>query len=108
VGRGPRADFVVDAALVSRVHCHLSTSDAGLAVEDLKSTNGTFVNDERIRKSALRVGDRLRLGRLELSVSEQRPRALLARTRRPYLDTARQTAWVVSQQVHDHPRHIVS
>ena len=71
VGRGPRADFVVDAALVSRVHCQLSTSDAGLAVEDLRSTNGTFVNDERVRKSPLRVEDRLRLGRLELSVSEE-------------------------------------
>ena len=71
VGRGPRADFVVDVALVSRVHCHLSTSDSGLAVEDLRSTNGTFVNDKRIRQSPLRVGDRLRLGRLELSVSEE-------------------------------------
>ena len=69
VGRGPHADFLVDAALLSRVHCHLSTSPAGLTVEDLRSTNGTFVNDRRIRTSPLRVGDRLRLGRLELSVS---------------------------------------
>ena len=71
VGRGPRADFVVAAALVSRVHCHLSTSADELAVEDLRSTNGTFVNDQRVRRSVLRVGDRLRLGRLELSVSEE-------------------------------------
>lgn len=71
VGRGPRADFVVDAALVSRVHCHLTTTDAGLVVEDLRSTNGTFVNGKRVRKSPLRAGDRLRLGQLELSVSEE-------------------------------------
>ena len=71
VGRGPRADFVVDASLVSRVHCHLAASATGLAVEDLQSTNGTFVNDQRVEQSPLRPGDRLRLGRLELTVSQE-------------------------------------
>ncbi len=69
VGRGPRTDFVVDAALVSRVHCQLSASPDGLVVEDLKSTNGTFINDQRARRSSLDAGDRLRLGRLEFSVA---------------------------------------
>ena len=69
VGRGPRTDFVVDAALVSRVHCQLSASPDGLVVEDLKSTNGTFINDQRVRRSSLDAGDRLRLGRLEFSVA---------------------------------------
>ena len=71
VGRDQRANFVVDAALISRMHCHLSASTAQLFVEDLKSTNGTFVNDQRIQHSQLRVGDRLRLGRLELYVSKE-------------------------------------
>ena len=70
VGRGPSADFVVDTSLLSRVHCHLAASAAGLSVEDLKSTNGTFVNDQRVERSSLHPGDRLRLGRLELVVSE--------------------------------------
>ena len=71
VGRGPRADFVVEAALVSRVHCQLSVSADALAVEDLTSTNGTFVNDQRVERSSLTDGDRLRLGRLELSVTRE-------------------------------------
>lgn len=71
IGRSPRADFVVDSPLLSRVHCRLSAADAGLAVEDLQSTNGTYVNSERVRKSPLRNGDRLRLGRLELTVAVQ-------------------------------------
>ena len=71
LGRGPHTDFVIDAALVSRVHCRLSASADGLAVEDLSSTNGTFVSGRRIQQSALRVGDTLRLGRLELSVSQE-------------------------------------
>lgn len=69
VGRAVRADFIVDAALVSRVHCRLTSHEDGkLEVEDLKSTNGTFVNDRRIRKAVLVPGDRLRVGRVELTV----------------------------------------
>ena len=70
MGRAPRADFVVDAALVSRVHCRLSTDARGdLSVEDLDSTNGTFVNDQRVSgRAVLSPGDRMRVGRVELSV----------------------------------------
>lgn len=71
VGRGPRADFVVEASLLSRVHCRLLATETELTVEDLQSTNGTFVNDRRVSKSALQTGDRLKLGRLELSVSQE-------------------------------------
>ena len=71
VGRGPRADFVIEAALVSRIHCQLSVSGDLLFVEDLKSTNGIFVNDQRVGHSSLTEGDRLRLGRLELSVTRE-------------------------------------
>jgi pSer/pThr/pTyr-binding forkhead associated (FHA) protein len=69
VGRAPRADFVVDKALVSRLHCRLTASDEQLEVLDLRSTNGTYVNDKRVRKAHLNEGDRLRVGRVELMVS---------------------------------------
>jgi pSer/pThr/pTyr-binding forkhead associated (FHA) protein len=69
VGRAPRADFIVDAALVSRLHCRLSAGDDNLEVVDLKSTNGTYVNGKRITKAQLGKGDRLRVGRIELTVS---------------------------------------
>lgn len=69
IGRAPRADFVLDAALVSRLHCRLTVSAEGtLEVLDLTSTNGTFVNDRLVHRSALVHGDRLRVGRLELTV----------------------------------------
>jgi pSer/pThr/pTyr-binding forkhead associated (FHA) protein len=71
VGRAPRADFIVDAALVSRLHCRLTASDDGLEVVDLSSTNGTFVNDKRVDKASLASGDRLRVGRVELTVAQQ-------------------------------------
>ncbi|MGE0363628.1 MAG: FHA domain-containing protein [Vicinamibacterales bacterium] len=68
VGRAPRADFVVDAPLVSRLHCRLTLQDEGVLVEDLDSTNGTFVNGQRVRKGLLANGDRLRVGRMEFAV----------------------------------------
>lgn len=72
IGRSPRADFVVDSPLLSRVHCRLSAADAGLTVEDLQSTNGTYVNSKRVGQAPLRDRDRLRLGRLELTVAVER------------------------------------
>ena len=66
------ADFVLDAALVSRLHCRLTAGDEQLEVEDLSSTNGTFVNNKRIAKGHAADGDRLRIGRVELNVERQR------------------------------------
>src|SRR6187399_2484374 len=69
VGRTARADFIVDAALVSRLHCRL-TADVSdqLVVEDLGSTNGTLVNGKKVNRGVLRVGDTLRVGRVEFRV----------------------------------------
>ena len=71
VGRAPRADFVVDAALVSRLHCRLTAGDDNVEVVDLKSTNGTYVNGKRVTKAHLAHGDTLRVGRVELTVGRQ-------------------------------------
>jgi pSer/pThr/pTyr-binding forkhead associated (FHA) protein len=68
VGRAPRADFIVDAALVSRLHCRITAGDDNLEVVDLRSRNGTFVNDRRVETAQLASGDRLRVGRIELMV----------------------------------------
>jgi pSer/pThr/pTyr-binding forkhead associated (FHA) protein len=72
IGRAPRAEFVIDAAMVSRLQCRLTASaNGGLEVLDLSSTNGTFVNGRRVRRSALVHGDRLRVGRVELIVERK-------------------------------------
>jgi pSer/pThr/pTyr-binding forkhead associated (FHA) protein len=73
VGRAPRADFILDAALVSRLHCRLTATAENLEVVDLSSTNGTFVNDRRVEKASLAAGDRLRIGRVELNVERAAP-----------------------------------
>src|SRR5688500_19975036 len=72
VGRAPRADFILEAALVSRLHCRLEAGEDKLEVIDLSSTNGTYVNDKRIKRAKLATGDRLRVGRVELTVEKAR------------------------------------
>ncbi len=75
LGRAVRADFIVDVAMVSRLHCRLSASrDGHLEVVDLDSTNGTFVNGRRVDKAKISVGDKLRVGRVELLVTKTEQR----------------------------------
>jgi pSer/pThr/pTyr-binding forkhead associated (FHA) protein len=67
LGRAAGADFIVDAALISRVHCRLTAMDDGqLEVRDLESTNGTFVNGNRIDVARIAPGDTIKVGRVEL------------------------------------------
>jgi pSer/pThr/pTyr-binding forkhead associated (FHA) protein len=70
VGRAPAADLILDAALVSRLHCRLEAGADSLEVVDLQSTNGTYVNDTRVERGTLAIGDRLRVGRVELKVNQ--------------------------------------
>ena len=68
IGRSTAAEFVLDAPLVSRLHCQLTAEADSLEVKDLDSTNGTFVNGVRVNTSALRSGDTLTVGRVTLKV----------------------------------------
>jgi len=69
LGRSTGAEFIVDAQRVSRLHCQLSAGATQLEVVDLDSTNGTYVNGQRIRRAMLKDGDTLAIGHVELVVS---------------------------------------
>jgi len=63
------ADLVVEDPEVSRRHAVLRRSDGSVVVEDLDSTNGTFVNGERIHSPiAVGPGDQVRVGRTTLEI----------------------------------------
>jgi pSer/pThr/pTyr-binding forkhead associated (FHA) protein len=69
VGRTARADFIVEAPLVSRLHCRLTAAASDqLVVEDLKSTNGIRVNGKPVERSVLKTGDVLTVGRVEFRI----------------------------------------
>lgn len=63
VGRDPSCDLMIDDAEVSRRHARLIARNGGYAIEDLGSTNGTFINEQRIKSvMPLKTGDSIRLG----------------------------------------------
>jgi pSer/pThr/pTyr-binding forkhead associated (FHA) protein len=69
VGRTAKADFIVKAALVSRLHCRLTAERSGqLVLEDLGSTNGTLVNGRRVTRAVLKKDDRVSIGRMDFTV----------------------------------------
>ena len=71
MGRAKRSDFIVDNFVLSRAHCRFTLSASNeLLVEDLDSTNGTFVNGKKVERWKLHSGDRVKVGRVEFEVSE--------------------------------------
>jgi hypothetical protein len=74
IGRSPPAEIIVAGSAVSRAHCVIELAGDKLRVTDLNSTNGTYIDNERIEHSALLpVGSILRVGNVlfEHEVSEQ-------------------------------------
>ena len=69
IGRMTPADLLLDGESVSRRHARISLGESGYIIEDLGSSNGTFVNDERIQTPRLlRAGDRVKIGPHEITL----------------------------------------
>ncbi len=62
VGRAPTSDIVLDEPYVSSTHARLVPRGQFYVVEDLGSTNGTFVNDKPVTEAELKLDARLRIG----------------------------------------------
>lgn len=65
VGRKPARGLTVEHPTVSREHARLFRRDGSWHVADLNSSNGTFVNGQKVSRSELRPGDLLKLGSVE-------------------------------------------
>jgi pSer/pThr/pTyr-binding forkhead associated (FHA) protein len=68
IGRSSDLDMVLVEDMVSRKHAKISTHAEQLIIQDLGSTNGTFVNGEKIKKARLKEGDRVLIGTSILKV----------------------------------------
>ena len=71
IGRHPYNEVSLSDASCSRYHCWLTVQDGSLVLEDLASSNGTFVNGDRVMtKRTLKTGDIVRVGTTEFAVTE--------------------------------------
>jgi len=74
IGRDPAVDLPISSPAVSRRHARLTRDGGHYALEDLGSSNGTFVNEEKLTgRRPLKSGDQIRLGQAITMVFEVPP-----------------------------------
>jgi general secretion pathway protein A len=72
VGRGTENELRIDGKYVSRYHCRIVTTERMCLLEDVRSTNGLYVNEQRVKHHRLRNGDAIQLGEHELRYEDYR------------------------------------
>src|SRR5918999_2073088 len=70
VGRAPNSDVPIFDPTISRRHAELQCGNGGFAIRDLGSSNGTYVNGEKITQRAIAPGDVLTFGKVSFRVTE--------------------------------------
>ncbi|MCU7940010.1 MAG: FHA domain-containing protein [gamma proteobacterium symbiont of Bathyaustriella thionipta] len=66
IGRTAKNDIVIDNLAVSGIHAIVHNTDNGAVLEDMKSTNGTFVNDKKVHHHNLKDGDIINVGKHQI------------------------------------------
>ena len=66
LGRRPYNDIVIDNLAVSGEHAVLQMTGSDVVLEDLNSTNGTYVNGKAVKKQQLQSGDAIEIGKYKI------------------------------------------
>ena len=75
IGRVEDNTFQIAEASVSSHHCEILLRGSEVVVRDLNSTNGTFINGEKVTESVIKPNQILRLGQIELRLETDAPAA---------------------------------
>jgi pSer/pThr/pTyr-binding forkhead associated (FHA) protein len=78
IGRVEDNTFQIAEPSVSSHHCEVLLRGNEVVIKDLNSTNGTFINEEKVTESVLKPGQTLRLGQIELRLENGAPAAAAA------------------------------
>jgi hypothetical protein len=106
VGRNPEADVFLDNPGVSRDHLKLEMTSRGFyAVEDLGSANGTFLNDQPIKREYLMNNDVVRVGKFSLWVNYEEDRRTLPGSGRPHPQTFEGTTVLSTDELEEMMHH---
>lgn len=73
IGRVEDNTFQISEPSVSSHHCEILLKGSDVLVRDLNSTNGTFINGEKVSESPLKPGQVLRLGQIEMRLETDAP-----------------------------------
>lgn len=69
IGRAAGCQITLDDTYISQLHARVSNADAGVVIEDLGSTNGTYLNRQRVTTPVIgNPGDRIQLGGIVLEL----------------------------------------
>jgi hypothetical protein len=91
IGRSSDLDMVLIEDMVSRKHAKITLAPGQITISDLGSTNGTFVNGEKVKRSRLKEGDRILIGTSILKlvgVARQAGAAIDVKQAQQHLDRA--------------------
>ncbi len=81
LGRGSVCDLPISEAAISREHCRIFRDAGNFYLEDLKSHNGTFVNDSPVTARQIVHGDQIRIGNSSFMFLTEKDDALTAQAR---------------------------
>jgi hypothetical protein len=70
IGRNSRQDILVNAARVSRFHAQIINMNGSYFLQDMNSTNGTFVNDNKVSWHPLKHGEKIRIGNFDMEYQD--------------------------------------
>lgn len=80
LGRRPYNDIVIDNLAVSGEHAVLQLGQDGIFIEDLNSTNGTYVNGKAIKRQALQNNDTVEIGKYKIRFHNEAPASSYEKT----------------------------
>ncbi len=87
IGRDSGNDIQIDNVAVSREHARIIRGPNYYLIEDLDSTNGTFVNGKKINKKFLQEIDEITIGKHSLQIVLEDPPAITKEKKRKGIDT---------------------
>jgi pSer/pThr/pTyr-binding forkhead associated (FHA) protein len=105
IGRSLGCELRPSCPTVSRIHCELTVNDSYVAIRDLNSKNGTFVNNRRVtEEQQLASGDRIYMGRCVFEVDFDQPE-LASETACPVVAISSAASEILhsSRPLSDHP-----
>jgi hypothetical protein len=73
IGRAPNCDVVLSHPSVSKLHAHVREGEGQVAIVDVGSQNGTFINGKRLEAAVatpVQVGDRVRFGKIRAQLAD--------------------------------------